>query len=41
MEKQKGIQKLDEALLIIERVIKEKGGTFKVVQKATVISGDA
>ena len=33
LDKQKGISKLEEALSIIERVIKEKEGTFKLINK--------
>jgi len=33
LEKVKGIQKLEEALEIIEKTIKERKGTFKVVNK--------
>lgn len=33
LDKAKGIAKLEEALKIIEKVIKEKGGTFKLVNK--------
>lgn len=37
MDKQRGIQKLEEALQIVEKVIKEKQGTFKLVQKPQII----
>jgi len=33
LDKIKGFAKLDEALKIIEKVIKEKKGTFKLVSK--------
>ena len=37
LEKAKGIAKLEEALRIVERVIKEKKGTFKLVNKPQII----
>lgn len=33
LDKQKGFTKLEEALAIVERVIKEKNGVFKLVNK--------
>ena len=35
LEKAKGVSKLEEALGIIEGVMKEKKGTFKVINKYT------
>lgn len=37
LEKVKGIQKLEEALEIIEKTIKERKGTFKIVNKPQII----
>ena len=37
LEKQKGIQKLEEALKVVEKVIKQKQGTYKLVNKPQVI----
>ena len=37
MDKVKGIQKLEDALKIVEKVIKQKQGTFKLVNKPTII----
>ncbi len=37
LEKVRGIQKLEEALEIIEKTIKEKKGTFKIVNKPQII----
>jgi len=37
LEKAKGFAKLEEALRIVERVIKEKKGTFKLVNKPQII----
>lgn len=36
-EKSKGIAKLEDAMKVIERVIKEKQGTFKIVSPPSVI----
>lgn len=40
MDKPKGMEKLEAALEIIEQVIKEKQGQFKLLQKPQLISGD-
>lgn len=37
LEKTKGLERLEQALEIIEKVIKEKKGTFKVVNKPTIL----
>jgi len=37
LEKNRGIAKLEEALKIVEKVIKEKKGTFKLVNKPQII----
>ena len=37
LDKAKGISKLEEALVIVEKTIKEKQGTFKLVNKPQVI----
>ncbi len=37
LDKNKGIAKLEEALKIVEKVIKEKQGNYKLVNKPTVI----
>jgi translation initiation factor 2 alpha subunit (eIF-2alpha) len=37
LEKAKGLEKLEEALKIVEKVIREKEGTFKLVSKPQVI----
>jgi translation initiation factor 2 alpha subunit (eIF-2alpha) len=37
LEKAKGMQKLEHALEILEKVIKEKKGTFKLLNKPQVI----
>ena len=37
LDKHKGISKLEEALSIIEKSIKQKKGTFKIVNKPQII----
>lgn len=37
LDKQKGFTKLEEALTIVEKIIKEKNGTFKLLNKPQVI----
>lgn len=37
LDKHKGFAKLEEALNIIEKVIKEKNGTFKILNKPQII----
>ena len=37
LDKHKGFAKLEEALAIVEKTIKERNGTFKVVNKPQVI----
>lgn len=37
LDKVKGIQKLEEALTIVEKIIKEKQGTFKIINKPQII----
>jgi hypothetical protein len=37
LEKQKGIQRLEDALKIVEKAIKERQGSFKLVNKPQVI----
>ena len=37
LEKAKGVSKLEEALGIIEGVMKEKKGTFKIINKPTIL----
>lgn len=37
LDKNRGIQKLEESLKIVEKVIKEKQGTFKLVSKPQII----
>lgn len=41
LEKAKGIAKLEAALTLIEKVIKEKKGTFKLVNKPQIIGKDS
>ena len=40
LEKAKGIAKLEAALVLIEKVIKEKKGTFKLINKPQIIGKD-
>lgn len=37
LDKQKGFAKLEEALALVEKTIKEKNGTFKIVNKPQII----
>jgi hypothetical protein len=37
LDKVRGVQKLEEALVIVEKVIKEKQGTYKIINKPQIL----